>query len=1106
MKKFTANYCKSNSNFIITNLPDKQVDTPYSSIVRIVQNIIMRGNPTFASVYLQRELGLERDYIDNLDEVKFISNENLDWSQTIKGDESNDDYPAIQFYDDLNEILKDARFIRNLAIAECPIKDIVPEINNAFVRQQVDFYIPLVKTVFEVDGHYHENQLTLDRKRDKAFKRFGVKVIRINTKDIRNRNYEQFKRQFREIYRQNLDIINNYRKFLNMDLKKYDVQIKLTSIIRLQVLILELLDRGVISFQSRYWDFNVFTKDTSILLELALKDLELWIANIAALFNMRINMPHININVFEDEAMLPLRQNNINIKIDIFKRWDDSIKETNVYNIRTDFDDTADYFNIKVKDPVVYSINSNTHQKNLEFLLENIFGYTNFNDGQLDIIINCLNGEDTVGLLPTGGGKSLIYQMCIMLQPAISFVVDPIKSLMKDQIDNLIFKHRITHVSYINSNLSAKESDSRLRGFSSGKYFFIIISPERFQAKRFREELSLVNRTKAISIAVIDEVHSMSEWGHQFMTAYLVLANTIRKLAPSARFLALTATASSKVLKDIMTELEIESHNVLTISQFTRPELNFDIIPINKKGKKDKLIEILTKDDSNHYGKNAALVFTQTVNGLNGCYQLYGDIQLSTGLKTAFYSGNAPKKWAEAQVTPFEDYKDHIQASFMKDEIDVLVATKAFGMGIDKGNIRQTIHYGIPDSLESFYQEAGRAGRDRNPSNCIVLYSPDKLDEKQLQNIFGTKTDVTLLTAEKKKLSGDLNTLIFFLANNLTDIETEVANIYDFYQFISEDHNLVVWVEWHKDKERETKEKYIYRLALLGIVDDWTIDYKLKRFEVVLLEKTEQEITQHLVGHIQKYEYTFTLQKTNQMSTQYQEYIDYFNNHDIPFLKRALFVLLKWYNDNVIYQRKRSILLMKQYADEFTDSDSLQQKIEMYFKRNDDVYLLERIVGNKERIKDWYKIFYVKEEGKADTPRALSTFKSLKITISRFLESYKNDIALNLINGLISLAEDNFEDIDGRERMASAIQEIVTFSPDEQQEMLQSILVTSDLFLDTDQKSQLSEVLISNGLNQMNDLRRIYSTFEDEYSYGSMLWTLNTTLQEKSPGGYPWEI
>ena len=226
MNRFSANYCNSNSNFIITNLPDKQILTPYSNIVRIIQNIIMRGNPTIASVYLRQELGLARDYIDHLDEVKFISNENLEWTQTIKGDESNDDYPAAQFYDDLSNILKEAGFIRNLAIAECPIIDIVPEMNRAFIKQQVDFYIPLIKTVFEVDGHHDENQKILDSKRDKAFERLGVKVIRINTREIRNRNYEQFKSQFREIYRQNLTVIKKYRKFLNMNRKKYDVQIK----------------------------------------------------------------------------------------------------------------------------------------------------------------------------------------------------------------------------------------------------------------------------------------------------------------------------------------------------------------------------------------------------------------------------------------------------------------------------------------------------------------------------------------------------------------------------------------------------------------------------------------------------------------------------------------------------------------------------------------------------------------------------------------------------------------------------------------------------------------------------------------------------------------
>ncbi|NLB77435.1 MAG: RecQ family ATP-dependent DNA helicase, partial [Clostridiaceae bacterium] len=571
---------------------------------------------------------------------------------------------------------------------------------------------------------------------------------------------------------------------------------------------------------------------------------------------------------------------------------------------------------------------------------------------------------------------------------------------------------------------------------------------------------------------------------------------------------ALTATASSKVLKDIMTELEIESENVLTISQFTRAELQFDIIPTRKKNKRDKLIEILTAgSDTVHSDENAiALVFTATVNGPMGCFELCTDIQSNTRLKSAYYSGSAPKLWQTDEFTSYSEYKAYIQKSFMTDEIDVLVATKAFGMGIDKGNIRRTIHYGIPNSLESFYQEAGRAGRDRKKSKCIILYSPDSLTEKQFQNIFGIKTDISLLKEEGQKMGGDLSTLIYFLAGNLANIETELEEIYDFYQSISHNLNTEVIVEFHNDKEREVKEKYIYRLALLGIVDDWTVDWKLRHFEVVFMNKTEQEIIAHVTEYIQKYEYTFTLYDTDQTSSQYREYINYFNDTNIPFLKRALFVVLKWYNDNVIYQRKRSVLLMKQYADEFTDSESLQEKIEMYFKRNDDVYALENLVGRRERLKDWDKIFYVEQEGKEPILRAPGTFRSLKITISRFLESYKNDIALNLINGLLSLSEGEFDDIDGRERMSLAIKEIVKFDPDERQEMLQSILVTSDLFLDIDQRSQLSEVLISNGLNQMHELRRIYSTFEDEYSYGSMLWTLNSTLQEKSSGGYPWEI
>jgi ATP-dependent DNA helicase RecQ len=1106
MKKFTAGYCHSNLNFIITNLPSNQKVTPYTNIIRIVQNMITRGAPTIASKFLRTELNLNRDYLADMEKVKFLSKENLNWTQTIKGDVSHDDYPADQFYNDLGDILNAFGFIRNLAIAECPISEILPEVNQAFNKQQVDFYIPLIKTVIEVDGIHHKNQMVLDKKRDKAFERASINVVRINTTDIRSRNYEHFKAEFRKIYWNYKEEFIQYRDYIEITPKDYDVQINLTSIARFQVFVLELLDRGVLSFDNKSWNFNVFAVDAHRCLELALKDLELWIANIAALFNTYIDMPDIKITVYENDSQLPLDKGDINIKFDIFKRWDDCIKEQNFYHIRTDFDDDANYFSVKINEPIFYSLTTETHQKSLEFILENLFGYETFRDGQLEIIINCLNEESTIGLLPTGGGKSLTYQLCVMLQPAISFVVVPIKSLMLDQIDNLTKKNHITHASYINSDITPADSSKRLRDFAAGKYFFLIISPERFQMQKFREELSLVNRTKAIAMAVIDEVHCLSEWGHDFRTSYLALANTIRKYAPFARFLALTATASSKVLKDIMTELKLESNNVITIPKFTREELEFNIVQVKRNEKQTHLIDYIRNSSENQSAeipKGATLVFTSNVDGASGCYELSHSIHNMTGLTTGFYSGRAPKSFV---TNSFSDYKDTIQKSFMADEIDILVATKAFGMGIDKGNIRQTIHYGIPSSLESFYQEAGRAGRDKKKSNCLICYSPDHLNETQQQLIFGMNTNLKILNEEKKKMKGDLNTLLFFLTSNLKDIEAEVEEIYSFYQANFTNGNFEVRINFNNDRERERDEKCVYRLALLGIVDDWTLNWKSRQMEIELVDWNEQTVIEKLTTHIKKYDYTFTLDPNEKSSEQYFVLINHFHKSSEPFLKRILFVLLKWYNDNVIYSRKRSMLLMKQYADEFTDSESLQRKIEVYFKRNDDVYFLEQVVAKKDRVKDWFKIFYVQEEGKDDQPRALSTFKRLKITVSRFLESYNNDISLNLVTGMISLAEGEFDSIDGRERMALAIRQIVKMDSEVREEMLGSILQTSDVFLNIVQRTQLSEVLISNGFDLMEDLKQIHLSLEDKFSYGSMIKTLHSTIKEQSYGGYPWEV
>ncbi|MDQ1005211.1 hypothetical protein QFZ28_005789 [Neobacillus niacini] len=272
-----------------------------------------------------------------------------------------------------------------------------------------------------------------------------------------------------------------------------------------------------------------------------------------------------------------------------------------------------------------------------------------------------------------------------------------------------------------------------------------------------------------------------------------------------------------------------------------------------------------------------------------------------------------------------------------------------------------------------------------------------------------------------------------------------------------------------------------------------------------MAEWTEVSVVEKLTNHIKKYDYTFTLDHADQQSEQHHELIEHFSTSNNPFLKKILFVLLKWYNDNVIYSRKRSMLLMKELADDFKDSQSLHQKIETYFKRNDDVYLLEKTVARKERLKDWFKIFYVQEEGQDDKPRQLTTFKSLKITVSRFLESYNNDISLNLINGFICLANDEFDSIDGRERMAPAIRDIARLEPEQREEMLASILSTADDFLTIEQRNQLSEVLVTNGFDLMEDLKQIHLGLEDSFSYGSMIKSLHSTIREQAYGGYPWE-
>jgi ATP-dependent DNA helicase RecQ len=653
-----------------------------------------------------------------------------------------------------------------------------------------------------------------------------------------------------------------------------------------------------------------------------------------------------------------------------------------------------------------------------------------------------MNGEDTIGLLPTGGGKSLTYQICALLQPALSFVVVPLKSLMVDQVESVSSKHGISHTTYINSDLNPEIAKKRLRDFTLGKYFYLLITPEKLQNKYFRSEFEQLNETKAISIAVIDEAHCLSEWGHDFRTSYLALSNTINRIiTPSPRYLALTATASSKVLQDLMNELNISSQNVLTIPDFSRSELEFEIIPVEKTLRNNKLLELIQISKTQNSVKSGTLVFTHNVKGKEGCYQISELIHNLTGLTTSFYSGSQPLNWEKNNGIKFEKFKDDVQKKFMSDEIDVLVATKSFGMGIDKGNIRLTVHYGLPASLESFYQEAGRAGRDKKKSYCKVLYTPDNLSDSDIDILFGVDSSPTNFKEVSKKLRGDLKNIMFFMGKNIIDIKLEAKTIFDFYISITtkNKNNSTLKFLYSDDIEQERFEKYIYKLTLVGVFDDWSVDFNAKYFEITPSLKTESDLTNHLIRYIQKYDYTFDL--NDQHSENHRVLYDYFNNIEEPIILKLLYLLLKWTNDNVLYSRKRSMLLMKEFADNFKSSKELQEKVEQYFKRNDDVYFLEKIVGKREKLKEWFRIFFVSEAGKEDVVKSNQSVNELKITLNRFLESYDNDIALNMINGFLNLLTDDFDNRDGRQRLSKSLKEIHQMNSIVRNEIFNTILL-----------------------------------------------------------------
>ena len=519
-----------------------------------------------------------------------------------------------------------------------------------------------------------------------------------------------------------------------------------------------------------------------------------------------------------------------------------------------------------------------TSERVLEYFLRRIFRKDSFWEGQYFAIERALRGKDTIVLLPTGAGKSIAFQLAALLLPGATIVVDPILSLIRDQLENLR-QYGIDRAVGISSDLRGRgERDAALATLMQGEALFCYVAPERFQIADFRDSLRGLAAFSSIGLIVIDEAHCVSEWGHDFRTAYLRLGDVSRESCRADTWtpplLALTGTASSAVLRDLQRELDIRDFEaVIKPATFDRKELDFSILKCSTDQKSSVLRNLVgirlpaefgvpassffrSADDRTYSG----LVFCPHVNGDHGVVAVCAALR-SSGIPAAFTSGKAPKGEAAGS---WQGLKAATERSFKKNEIPVLVCTKAFGMGIDKPNVRYTVHYGIPQSIEAFYQEAGRAGRDRGRAICTVVASNDYVDRNARLLAPGTTVEEVARAVEQTPWAeaDDVTRALWFHTRSFAGIDQELAVVAEVLERFGETaterrSELVVPASRDAGARLEMRSRYekaLHRLVIVGLVDDYIVHYSASSFDVRLTGASQRQMSDSFVNYVAAYQ------------------------------------------------------------------------------------------------------------------------------------------------------------------------------------------------------------------------------------------------------------
>lgn len=799
------------------NNADNETEHP---ILSVIDNQISRGLPTISSIFIESEferifnlttektneigtISFDFDNSNSLDFLKcLVIADNRTQELNTENTYNNwEDHGGSPFEKDffLNTISRFGNNTNQLLQLQRTMPSVVGrQAEDLFVHQNIDFLIQLPKAegfkngiVIEIDGQQHreQTQAQKDQRRDFFADQNGFDTVRIWTNEVNNltpaqtnkfSNYLQH--PYFQTFKQNIEtpIFEN-----EIGLDYLQLHLSTFGISRVQKAFIKAFKSGLINRNVENLNIAIIERDIPCG-KIAIDDLLLQIKHLSILQNENgeeLKLPNIEITIFNTIEFANAKLNADN-NCQIFNansdfRHYDLVIDISVLNYstflnrptqslaqntiiirsihHTEYTRTFNFHKF-IKYENVPENKEDDRTKNLNFFLQSFFRKSSFREGQIEILSKALQKRNPIALLPTGAGKSLTYQVASLLQAGLIIVIDPIKALMKDQNENLknVF---IDATTYINSTLSAKEKEENTNKFVNGNYLFAFVSPERFVINDFRNKIgSIRTRNRNFAFCVIDEAHCVSEWGHDFRTAYLKLGDNSRAFCFSGHSgeniptLGLTGTASFDVLSDVQREVGLQNNSdIVRPEKLEREELKFKVknINVNSAGiggnfwerynavyeaTKQSILNILKNDliAEPHIKECNANSFPEFIK--------FDSVNSNCGIIFCPYSGignfgvqgiaNYLKQQFPSVAHLIGEYYgsgdssslEQVQDDFKSNKITLLVATKAFGMGIDKPNIRFTLHITHPISIEGFYQEAGRAGRDRKNAVCYVLH------------------------------------------------------------------------------------------------------------------------------------------------------------------------------------------------------------------------------------------------------------------------------------------------------------------------------------------------------------------------------------------------